>query len=382
MRVATALWLLAACVLELALAHTYSTSSGFIFEESTVARVGETITHESMTRRYREMVPPRASHLDHRRPELRLRASSGSKAEEAVLLLDMDKTCIYGNDANDLGIALQWMEKPDSVVRGLYKRIVSPCLKPAYAEMQKNADKINTVIYTRRPQVVEYKSCFRDVTIPVSYKREWHRNGQICFPSSITSVSQILETYRGPDLLEEERNDIQKALERLLAARDAVTDELGLSEPPCVVVTAATKEVDATLRSLNLPTDNAVLFDDNRGLMPDPKVVCVEPLDRLPEQMCARVLAYMNEHLPCYRLDDDLVDYLMGAKPEELSLRRDPRNDVLQWSVPRMAFNPLAWRVPDMLQEEPPQKDGVISPVTPHEESDHVLEKRGNHECR
>mmetsp|Transcript_6657 Transcript_6657/g.13397 ORF Transcript_6657/g.13397 Transcript_6657/m.13397 type:complete len:400 (+) Transcript_6657:19-1218(+) len=354
-------------------AHTYSTSSGAIFEESTVAKLGETIiTHQSMTRRYREMVPPRAS--EQRDPERRLRAPT--KAEEAVFILDMDKTSIYGNDSNDLAIALQWMEKPESVVRGLYKKIVSPCIRPAYEQIQKSVSRLNTVIYTRRPQVVQYSSCFREgVVIPVQYKEEWHHGGQICFPSYVKDADEILETYDGPELLANERYDIKNALERLIAARDAVTEELGLAEPPRVVVTATEKQVESTLKALKLPTENAVLFDDNRALLSDPKVVCVEPFEKLPEPMCTEVKEYMEEHLPCYQLESDLVNYLMGAKPEEVSLQKDPWSDRLQWRLPRMTLDPLAWRVPKF--ESPAQrKDGTVSPVTPPEEAEHALELR------
>lgn len=54
---------------------------------------------------------------------------STPKVSSAVLLLDLDKTCIYGNDGNDLAISLQWMERPLSEIQDLYKLLVSPCVK-------------------------------------------------------------------------------------------------------------------------------------------------------------------------------------------------------------------------------------------------------------
>ena len=41
------------------------------------------------------------------------------------------------------------------------------------------------------------------------------------------------------ELMDEERVDLRKSLERMLAARQAIMQELHLTEPPIVVVTAA-----------------------------------------------------------------------------------------------------------------------------------------------
>mmetsp|Transcript_38518 Transcript_38518/g.78998 ORF Transcript_38518/g.78998 Transcript_38518/m.78998 type:complete len:144 (+) Transcript_38518:120-551(+) len=53
------------------------------------------------------------------------------KADEAVFLLDLDKTALFGNDGNDLGMALQWMEQPHEVVAELYKKIGQPLHPPS-----------------------------------------------------------------------------------------------------------------------------------------------------------------------------------------------------------------------------------------------------------
>jgi hypothetical protein len=36
------------------------------------------------------------------------------------MFVDLDKASIFGNDGNDFGIALQWMEKPVSVCVCVY----------------------------------------------------------------------------------------------------------------------------------------------------------------------------------------------------------------------------------------------------------------------
>ena len=69
-------------------------------------------------------------------------------------MLDLDKTCLWGNDGNDLGLSLQWMEKPPELVRELYSLLVHPALRPAY-EAYKERGEGEVVIYTRRPQLLQ-----------------------------------------------------------------------------------------------------------------------------------------------------------------------------------------------------------------------------------
>eukprot|EP00961_Rhodomonas_salina_P106107 1429191-Rhodomonas_salina.1 len=78
----------------------------------------------------------------------------GRVVDEAVLVLDLDKTALLGSDGNDLGLALQWMEKPPSVVKELYSRILSPCIRPMYDKLKSQARKVHVVIYTRRPSTL------------------------------------------------------------------------------------------------------------------------------------------------------------------------------------------------------------------------------------
>eukprot|EP00961_Rhodomonas_salina_P058368 784407-Rhodomonas_salina.1 len=202
----------------------------------------------SDSKQYLATNPPRPSSCI----DLPLRkAGPQCKADEAVLFLDLDKTAIFGNDGNDLGMALQWMEKPHSVVCSLYKRFVNPSVRPAYEAMKKRAKKVHVVLYTRRTQVVNYRSSFRDQIIPMQYKREWHQSdGQLCFPQHIRKATDISRHYCGPPRLPEEIIDMEKAIERILAARDAITEELGLDIPPPVVVTSNEKDVDRTAAAL------------------------------------------------------------------------------------------------------------------------------------
>ena len=52
------------------------------------------------------------------------------------------------------------------------------------------------------------------------------------------------------------------SLDRLLAARNPVAHELGLSTLPSIVVTAEAKKTDATAQHLNVPVESCLLFDD------------------------------------------------------------------------------------------------------------------------
>ena len=92
-------------------------------------------------------------------------------------MIDLDKTALYGNDGNDLGIALQWMHKDFLKVQELYKLLINPSLRKVCDFYVKQGKQVEVVIYTRRPQIVYYKSCVRHKTLPV----RWHDDqGQTC----------------------------------------------------------------------------------------------------------------------------------------------------------------------------------------------------------
>ena len=132
-----------------------------------------------------------------------------------------------------------------------------------------------------------YKSCFRPAVIVLQWYDKWHRDGQIYFPNDVNSagkylcrclscLTQVLKDEllekTNWHLLEEERTDIKKSLERLLAARQVVFEELGLECLPDLVVTAQPKNVEKTGMALGYNPQNCFLWDDNPKLHLDPKV--------------------------------------------------------------------------------------------------------------
>ena len=280
-------------------------------------------------------------------PVPRARGLAGGKIPHAVVMLDLDKTSLYGNDGNDLPLALQWEDKHPTVVKDLYKLIVSPNIRPALQLVREQAQDVTVVIYTRRPQVITYSSPYRREAVRLLFAPAWHDSkDQLLLPGHVTTAADMMAEYRGASLLEEEKRDVEKILERLLGARDAVASELGLPTPPTVVVTSHDKKVETTAAALNLPSDQAFLFDDNPQLATNPKVVSVSPLTSLPAHNRQRVLDFMQRHLPAERLSPDLKTFLLGASPAECSLRANPVTNAIEWHVP-VASSPLKlWENP------------------------------------
>ena len=268
-----------------------------------------------------------------------------SRGGKLTLMLDLDKTVLYGNDGNDLGVALQWMDKTFAKVEELYKQLINPSLKKVYDFYVQQGKQVEVVIYTRRPQIVYYKSCVSQNTVPVRYAEDWHDQGQIYFPSHVQTSQDILATYAGPELVEDEMHDVKMSLDRLLAARNAVVNELGLSSMPPVVVTAEAKNTDATAQYFNVPLESCLLFDDNIELRNNPQVVLVEPLESLPAARRKQLLDFMQRELPAERLEEDLVEYLEEARPDEMSIKRDANNQ-LTWWVPEAKGELRGWRTP------------------------------------
>lgn len=262
-------------------------------------------------------------------------------------MLDLDKTCLFGNDGNDLGLSLQWMDKSPEVVRELYRRIVSPSLRTAYDSYTARGDHVDVVIYTRRPQLVNYKSCITGEVLELRYAPGWHDSGsQVHIPPTVRAPEDVLAMYSGPELDEDESHDVLKGMERLLAARDAVAHELGLATPPPVVVTAKEKDVKLTTRHLGLEMSNAVLYDDNVALARNKHVMLVEPLMGLPRAQRDELLCFMNKELPVEEIDEDLLLYLESADPCEQSLRFDAVTGCVSWWIPELAGGSLKkWKI-------------------------------------
>ena len=308
---------------------------------------------ESSFRQYLMVVPPRRQGAGAEAAEAAGAAGAAVAAApprgRATLMLDLDKTCLWGNDGNDLGLSLQWMEKPPELVRELYAKLVHPGLRPAYEAYRARAD-VDVVIYTRRPQLLQYRSCVTGKVLPLRYEAGWHHGGQVHIPSSMHEAEAVLQRYSGPTLDDDEEHDVLKGLERLLAARDAVANALGLSCPPPVVVTATEKDVEMTARHLGLDESTAVLYDDNAALQWNPRVVHVEPFVALPRTQQQDLLAFLNEVLPVEALDEDLLEYLEGANPVEQALRMCPATGRLRWWIPKRKGSGIPkWHIPPPL---------------------------------
>ncbi len=91
-----------------------------------------------------------------------------SKARHPTFMLDFDETCLFGNDGNDLGIALQCMGHTQELDK-LYRLLINPALKPAYdafrslCQRESGSDSVEprVVIYTARTSLIFYASEFR-----------------------------------------------------------------------------------------------------------------------------------------------------------------------------------------------------------------------------
>jgi hypothetical protein len=190
--------------------------------------------------------------------------------------------------------------------------------------------------------------------VPIRYNEKWHHDGQLYLPPTIRSAEDVLQTYCGPELLEDEVNDVKKSLERLIAARDALTEALDLEVSPTVVVTATDKCVEDTVRHLHLPETNALLFDDNHALQYDPKTVVVDTFDAVPETRRRELVSYMQENLPTEEIEEELLAYLQDAPPAEKALEWDKVKGAWRWRVP-MASAPIKpWSVPPLKSDASP----------------------------
>jgi hypothetical protein len=317
------------------------------------------------------------------------------KVEEAVLVLDLDKCSFWGSDGNDLGIALQWMEKGPELVHELYRMLLNPQVKATYERLQERAKKVRVVIYTMRATFLVYHSCFRDVTLPLRWEPQWHRGAQVFIPPTAANAEDVMRTYslKAP-LLEDERQDLHKSFERLLATRAVIAEELGLDSFPHLVVTATPKDVESTMRHLGIPLENAYLWDDNDKLRDDPRVVHVEHFDALPFKQAGALVDFLDKNCPAHELEEDLVDFMMGADPADVVIEEDGAgmmryripacHEVREWALPclvqttmyqdraakGLACLEMERRGVGGLEAEPTDMltNGYLSPVTPEHE--------------
>uniref|UniRef100_A0A7S0QN91 Uncharacterized protein n=1 Tax=Cryptomonas curvata TaxID=233186 RepID=A0A7S0QN91_9CRYP len=331
---------------------------------------------DDVGQRYSELKPPARKRSSAPQPMLKgdllrklseesVKALDGSRhLEDGCIMLDLDKTCLFGNDGNDLGIALQWMEKPIEDVQALYQHLVNPALRPAYDQFRRQVKNAKVVIYTMRSSLLFYNSNFRGLQIPVQFAAEWHKDGQLYLPAEIKTADEIMQRYSGPPLIEEEHTDMQHAMERLLAARDAVAKSLDLPEGSViVVVTSSHKEVARTAVSIGARPASAYLWDDNPKLTGCAGVVPVPPYVALDASRRAELLRFLEAKIPAHELDADLIDFMASAPPDETVLSCD-HIGLATWVLPEAEAPPRPWPVPE-LRRYAGADGGSMSPVTP-----------------
>ena len=61
-------------------------------------------------------------------------------------MLDLDHTALFGNDGNDLGIAMQWLGKDVSTVQELYKKLINPSLRNMYLAYKAQGKDVDVVV--------------------------------------------------------------------------------------------------------------------------------------------------------------------------------------------------------------------------------------------
>ncbi len=132
------------------------------------------------------------------------------KASRMTLMLDLDKTCLFGNDGNDMGLCLQYMGKSREVVQELYDRIINPNLRKTYDNYAtKTQHAVDVVIYTRRPRLLEYTSCLNGNVTPLRYPDVWHDGTQLYIPPCMRTAEEV----RAQVSTEHEWQDAQRARE-------------------------------------------------------------------------------------------------------------------------------------------------------------------------
>ena len=330
--------------------------------------VGQRYSELKPPARKRSYVPPQSmvkGDLLRKLSEEKVRIQDGSHLiEEGCLMLDLDKTCLFGNDGNDLGIALQWMDKPFEDVQALYQHLVNPSLRPAYEQFGRQVKSSKVVIYTMRSSLLFYNSNFRGIQIPVQFAPQWHKDGQLYIPAEVKSADEIMQRYSGPELIEQEHTDMLHAMERLLAARDAVALALGLTAGSVtVVVTSSHKDVPQTARTLGARVDATYLWDDNPKLTGCVGVIPVQPYVALDPVRHSALVGFLESTIPADSLDPDLIDFMASAPPDETVLSRAVDGSAV-WVLPKTASPPRQWPVP-VMRLCSSMDSGSLSPVTP-----------------
>lgn len=235
---------------------------------------------------------------------------------------------------------MQWLNKSENSVSGLYHILVNPSLPRAYTALMgrclnSGTGTVRVAIYTRRQLLVKYTSQFRDSMVNLQWDPTWHQHEQVYIPSHIRNGDEVMEHYSGPELLAEESTDVLRSLQRLLSARDAIKAALKLDENPVTVVTAnekipavTTADIVNGRRGSVGRSYKSVLFDDNVCLMGEEGVVTVEPFIALEEAQGDALAAYLRTHLPLNEVSPSAspipASQVQGTRPVPLSLSSFP----------------------------------------------------------
>jgi hypothetical protein len=275
-----------------------------------------------------------------------LEASSRSKRGEGVFLVDLDKCAFFGNDANDLGVAMQWMNKSRKELISLYRLLINPSLQKTFLKFKERYDSVRVVIYTMRSDFLFFHSPCRPILIPINWRPDWYHDGQIYFPPDVEMDEHDLLRICFQDSLEgleeAEQLGLFKSLERLLVARQVVGESLDLLAMPDMVITAGQKHVSRTVEQLGLGGVDAFLWDDNPGLEGEARVVSVTPFDGLPRDQHEYLTTFLNRHLPPARLRSDLASFMLSAGPGEGVLREGADGN-LEYHIPLVAADAADW---------------------------------------
>jgi len=291
---------------------------------------------------------------------------------ELVCFLDLDKCSIYGQDGNDLTIACQWMQGGMEKLCGLYRRMVNPQIKPLFRQLQMTVEKIPVVLYTMRPQLLRYKSAVRNCMLLLHWKPDWHHNDdQICIPSDIENPTEIINAYSGDTPLHpHEKADLAMSWQRLLAIRKVIRDELDLDYNPRIVVTSIMKDLQGTASKLGLPAEKSYLWDDNQVLKGQPHVLTVDPYVGMDREHRTDLLSYMEKVMPVHTLTADVVEFMMGAKPDLCSIRTND-NGVHEYVIHESPESrrfpipdlPLRYTTPHFMAMSVEDGEGGVKPV-------------------
>lgn len=107
------------------------------------------------------------------------------------------------------------------------------------------------------------------------------------------------------------------------AIRQVIRDELELDYMPTIVVTSIMKDVQGTAKALGLPPEKSYLWDDNEVLKGQPHVLTVDPYVAMQKQEKDELLSFLESRVPCDSLSPDVVDFMLGAKPDSCSMKVD-----------------------------------------------------------